>query len=472
MLSSIRKYYVTSIIIKNCCRTLVTEVNQDNVTSKKVVPAKKKKSFKTVTEPKTLKALEKHFKASEQKFVLQTFPEVLLKKRTRLPNGFYLTNKKMARVIADELIKDIRPEQSLLEMNPGAGLLTKILLKETENDLFLYEPLEHFHPALKSLIKSHPERNISLSNKDFSTISYMALVDKIDGGNRISELLKGVQRTDYVNEPNARLFGATSSISFINALINSVIFQNSVTAAGRCEYFLIIPPWIFITLTCSNEAGYMVYRTISVLFQLLFEYEFIQKVSSEDLLPWQVEVKKMPYNKMGKFYLMDHDSMYLIRATPRQNIFEYCQPDNLTSLWHFIKQNFRRRKNCIIPTLEKWIPGCGPRLIINEKSESPPELINPQLDLDSQPKLCQPCRKLSNEDFINMTIFTQFGDLTPNQALTIFDQFINWPEFKDSTFKESLEATLVKIHTNPDDNINVDDDIHDDEDETKTSEVS
>lgn len=55
-----------------------------------------------------------------------------------------------------------------------------------------------------------------------------------------------------------------------------------------------------------------------------------------------------------------------------------------------------------------------------------------------------------------MNIHTEFGDLQPMQVLTLFDQFVNWPEFKESSFSESLEATLVKLHTNPDDVVSAD----------------
>lgn len=80
-------------------------------------------------------------------------------------------------------------------------------------------------------------------------------------------------------------------------------------------------------------------------------------------------------------------------------------------------------------------------------------MLNPKRKFPT-PAFCEPCRKLSIEDFSNnINIFTEFGDLTPTQVLTLFDQFINWPEYKESSFEESLEATLMKLHTNPDDTV-------------------
>jgi dimethyladenosine transferase 2, mitochondrial len=78
--------------------------------------------------------------------------------------------------------------------------------------------------------------------------------------------------------------------------------------------------------------------------------------------------------------------------------------------------------------------------------------MNPKLDISSLPLLCQPCFELTNNDFIeNANIFTEFGDLTPSQVLTLFDQFINWPEFRECSFNASLDSAMMKFHTNPDD---------------------
>lgn len=59
-----------------------------------------------------------------------------------------------------------------------------------------------------------------------------------------------------------------------------------------------------------------------------------------------------------------------------------------------------------------WIPGCGPRLI----SEG-------------------------------LTIFTEFGDLTPSELLNVFNCFVSWPEFNSCPFLASMESTLLKMES-------------------------
>lgn len=51
----------------------------------------------------------------------------------------------------------------------------------------------------------------------------------------------------------------------------------------------------------------------------------------------------------------------------------------------------------------KWIPDCGPRLIKN-----------------------------------GLSIFTKFGELSPQEIVHIFNQFSSWPEYELSAFKSGI----------------------------------
>lgn len=39
--------------------------------------------------------------------------------------------------------------------------------------------------------------------------------------------------------------------------------------------------------------------------------------------------------------------------------------------------------------------------------------------------------------------------LSPTQILTVFNEFINWPEYESSGFLDVLEKELIKLHTRP-----------------------
>jgi dimethyladenosine transferase 2 len=46
-----------------------------------------------------------------------------------------------------------------------------------------------------------------------------------------------------------------------------------------------------------------------------------------------------------------------------------------------------------------------------------------------------------------MTIFTEFGDLTPHEILSVFHKFVNWPEYRVCSFLSSMEMTLMKMES-------------------------
>lgn len=112
----------------------------------------------------------------------------------------------------------------------------------------------------------------------------------------------------------------------------------------------------------------------------------------------------------------------------------------------------------------QWIPGCGPRLIINAKPTKKSQNLFPQKENNFLPEFYMPCQSLTINDYKeNIHVFTQFGSLTPMQIFTVFNQFINWPEYESCAFNSMLDKHLEKMYSNPDENSNPLD--ADDEDE-------
>lgn len=106
-----------------------------------------RKKIEDPGEMKASKEILKHFNEPRREFVLKMFPEKLLKKK-KTPDDLYLASEETARKIADVLKKDLKPDATLIEVNPGLGLLTTHLINETKNDMLIFEPDEHFHPYI------------------------------------------------------------------------------------------------------------------------------------------------------------------------------------------------------------------------------------------------------------------------------------------------------------------------------------
>jgi dimethyladenosine transferase 2 len=69
----------------------------------------------------------------------------------------------------------------------------------------------------------------------------------------------------------------------------------------------------------------------------------------------------------------------------------------------------------LFPLDRKWISGCGPRIILD-----------------------------------GMTIFTVFGDLTPQEILSLFRKFVSWPEYPVCPFIASMETSFMKMESGTD----------------------
>jgi dimethyladenosine transferase 2 len=65
-----------------------------------------------------------------------------------------------------------------------------------------------------------------------------------------------------------------------------------------------------------------------------------------------------------------------------------------------------------------------------------------------------------------MTIFTEFGDLTPQEILSVFHKFVSWPEYSICPFLASMETTFMKMESATDHRGKDSDDEVEDEEQT------
>lgn len=80
----------------------------------------------------------------------------------------------------------------------------------------------------------------------------IAYQDKLDNGKRVETFLHGLPINEWDAEVNMRLFACVGSVNFFKHIINSVVFQNGLMALGRCEYYMAMPPPIYIVRKVSK----------------------------------------------------------------------------------------------------------------------------------------------------------------------------------------------------------------------------
>uniref|UniRef100_A0A182TAI1 rRNA adenine N(6)-methyltransferase n=1 Tax=Anopheles maculatus TaxID=74869 RepID=A0A182TAI1_9DIPT len=427
-------------------RTIVNDVvSPPPKTSRGRKPKATLTSTSSATEIAVPKDILEHFQTADgmDASVLKHFPPSIVRKSSLNTERFYVASRATAERIADVITQDLPPDRPLLEINPGPGLLTEQLLKRKVTNLRLYETESAFEPRLRSSLKLPID---ALQIGDFNGLWRLSYLDGLDNGRRVLKLLGDVPQRKWSDEVAFRLFSVIGSIKFLRYLMNSITHQSEFYSLGRYEMFLVMSPLLYAQIAATKDGGYKMYRGSTIVFQVYFDHELLGKVPRKHFLPWCTAGGAKKVRTLHQKLIEDGaDEWCLVKIVPRNNLYEHLLPDNFGLFASFITQHYISRRNRIIPSLEHWIPHCGARLILNanytrrqtKKASSSAANVLPSQLPKSMP--------LSSNDYpTNMNIYTEFGELTPTQALTLFSEFINWPEFHQSPFMQAVESQKHK----------------------------
>lgn len=432
-------------------RTLSTEVAlEEKIDSEKLSKEKTKRENKKRKALKKLSASNSESKSKskslsawaqqvlnyvEEHTKIQTssltslLPNKFLKSSSIIPTSVYLINKKEAENVS-QLIKAEKPdlESPVLELHAGLGLLTSELLKEPG---FKYVTCLEDNADLGDRLVNR--FNISVIDCSLDDLPRHHHLDKHDGGERINSILSAITTEESQSDSSKRnttdkkqlcLIGAIPHISTVNFLIRCY--------ASRRVFFEDDLPWSGVTMfvalgskaahicNATPESGLVAYRPTSVFFQTFFKCKELGTIPRQDFIPWEVketvELKGVSKKKLKVEY---PDFLRLVRIEINEEVLDKIGKDNLFTFWYFIRQHLYARTSRVIPELERWIPGCGVKLIKQ-----------------------------------GFTIFTQFGTLNPDQLLDLYLQFTSWPEFANSSFLNAVEKFQTRLEITEEDDSN------------------
>lgn len=133
--------------------------------------------------------------------------------------------------------KENDEKQTIIEINPGLGLLTEKLstlatnvqLVEVNDSLATYLQRKYSH--------------LHVTHSDFIGLARLYTLDNKDGGKRVETILKHVPIKPY-SEISGKIIVATSSMPFFKHLILN-IHQNT-SLKRRFDIYAIIPPFIYL----------------------------------------------------------------------------------------------------------------------------------------------------------------------------------------------------------------------------------
>lgn len=323
-------------------------------------------------------------------------PQKYMKIITNRWDIFYLIEKNTATKFVQLIINDLSKDMNFVaECNPGIGILTEELLKAGIEKIYAFETNHCFYPTLNELQTKYPNR-LDIRNANLIEMSKLHFMDQQNNTNRIATILNGISDVPWENESTyMQVIGITTSIEFFKHLLLAMVFRTSCIRLGRPSFYIAIPPSIWNVLNFPNKRASMYYLYIS--FQTLFNCKYLGDIERISYIPWR------KYSSKYKSKIHDHEILNVVKIEPKADLFNnYLKLEEIIPYWYFVKYHYTEHEQRVIPELEKWVPGCGLKLI--------------QMDYN---------------------IFTRFTDLTPIECFNLYKEFVSLPEFESSMFLPS-----------------------------------
>uniref|UniRef100_A0A1B6EL97 rRNA adenine N(6)-methyltransferase n=1 Tax=Cuerna arida TaxID=1464854 RepID=A0A1B6EL97_9HEMI len=336
--------------------------------------------------------------------IVNKIPIVYMLRKYSSPKVLYIIDKDMA----DKMFEAMQPHLFssngyLLEVNAGVGLLTKRLLEANIPRLRIYESNSQLYKELKKLLAKY-DSDARLIKLNLLLLWALIKMDENDYENRFGAAFEGMAPCTWESEPLMKIIITVSNKNFITQMIYSIIFQSGICMFGRSELFITMPSEEYLKLIAQPSHGFFVYRNSAVLFQLLFEHSLLTTVPEKVFVPWMIKYKR-------KRKTEETDGvMNLVKVTPRKDLFKIIPPHLLKPFWFFLRTVTHKRKAKLIPTLEKWIPGIGVKLIA-----------------------------------MGFNIHTPIGSLNPEEYLKVFLEFSSCKEFSTCSFLPAMENVMIRL---------------------------
>ncbi|KAF2899754.1 hypothetical protein ILUMI_02530 [Ignelater luminosus] len=394
---------------------------EDILFADEIAEPKEKTSFKKQNRPRSQKII--NYFANKPHFdevVKLIPPEYFVSKRRLALQHLHLADKDIAKDVTSHVLPFVlrNKEQIICETNAGLGLISAELLQNNIETVRMYETCPDFRNLIKDLYASYLDR-IELFVKDIYSLSMLAYIDKYDNQGRVEQLLQGVPRRSWKDDPVMTIIGPMANLKFIDYLMKMLALQQGIACLGRIQIFALMKPLDYFKCTATTGMSLRIYQVLSILFQLFFDCKLIEKYPRKSFLPWETKPSSVS-PKMFEYIQEDMDYIYLVQINFKQTL--PVKAEHLLYLYYFVKQGFRRGRTLVIPTLETWLPDIGTKLIVSRT-------------------------KYKSKSYSNMNIYTQFCQLTPTQILHLFLEMTDHPEFQDSPFVALIESSLIKTET-------------------------
>lgn len=271
----------------------------------------------------------------------------------------YIVDEGAAKLICKFIKKDLKPHDVILESHPGPGILTKLLLKETSNNIFAYEPKTYFRNELvKELHESECSR-LTISELDLHRFySYYIQTKKAPDIDKLSSIIDALPVNTDNCDSRVKIATIVTDKKFFYRLNLSYAFQccffNTESPINPVIYAFIPCRWLDIL---SGYKRNSTSNLLSVPFHFYFEYEYLDKFPIEGFYP----VHRKSSEKTRR---EDDDYFHLIRIKCNPHMKDKVPAAELDNFYYFLNRMLRTKvQDTFIGQIEKFLPNSGPEFI-------------------------------------------------------------------------------------------------------------
>nr|XP_014284228.1 dimethyladenosine transferase 2, mitochondrial [Halyomorpha halys] len=315
----------------------------------------------------------------------------------------YLMNEEVAKMIIDSVGNELQEgNKCIIEANPGFGFITRHLISLNCGKVKVFEPDTYFHNFMTQFALQHPDK-LDVYAKNLNFLFSHGFREKKNQRIYLEDIIDPTEPKDWSDDYPIKIIGSCPNGLFLNQYINSIIFQQGFFLLGRPQLFLLLDSKTYSLLSPQNN----IMKTFPILLKIFFDIDYVLSVDKRDFLPWfDIKLKKAKKN----IIISDIDQLILVKITGRKNSFERIGgSQNLKSLWFFLTQLCKASKTRVIPSIEKWVPGLGYRLLLS-----------------------------------GIDTFTEINDLDTEKVLDLFLTFSSWPEIHNSPYFSAMESYIGK----------------------------
>lgn len=274
-----------------------------------------------------------------------------IKKAKSFKKRQFITNDKPVIDILESLGSCYRTPL-MMEFNPGPGILTRGLL-DAGFRVAALENERDFIPGLKKLeADSDGQLRVFYCNPYKLDPFFKRPIPPIMYAKDLMEEL-GISEVPWDAESPFNIFGILHHEDASNLLwrfLHAVYDRRIVFRYGRAELNFLMHEKMYKSLICG-PADTVNYKARTVVCRIAFDCQLLLQLPASAF--WKTHKKSN-----SKFSESANSHLYLVRLTPRRNLFDNTfLPGRGDLLITFIKQCFTKQNRTLREQLESWNPG-------------------------------------------------------------------------------------------------------------------